>query len=221
MPRSCVGLGFDSSENSTIFIGFVPGTNELWDLPPLDKCPLIAAPKVLDADKVANKGAAIDALVQEAVNRKMVGRAKTKRGLKSLECLQMLDQQLDLLFKSSLHHLGATQPWYKGAGDPHVPASVAPSHNGGAPNMITLVTDQGSDICMAVQAMQWAGCRLMWLMDHNHRDDNDAKTVGASLNLSIEVLGKCAIGPYGMGLWHKAIVESATLLEEDHNSVAQ
>ena len=72
-----------------------------------------------------------------------------------------------------------------------------------------------------MQAIRWMGIRVIWHPDHNHRDHNDLNTAGATLRLPIEVLGRCATGPFKTGLWHKALLDAANRLMEDEDMLAE
>ena len=82
-----------------------------------------------------------------------------------------------------------------------------------------LVTDQDRSVALASGTLRWLGCRLVHHVDFNHRDDNDASVVPNSLQTTLNVLGKCATGPFGQGKWRKYVVESARILSDDESAV--
>ena len=210
--RSSIGFSLDGADNMNVFIAFVPGTNEIWDMPILEKSAIAPTSGAEDVGEMnATISGAVDSLLSMAADRALAKPVRTKRGLRSLELVHMIDQQYELLFKCNLHACGALNKWMLNAGTPDVDSCASPVR-GDSPNMISLVSDQGFDIVFAVQALKWAGVRCVWIPDHNHRDDNDAKASGASVRIPIEMIGKCAVGPFGMGLWHKSVLEVASRL---------
>ena len=204
----------------TIFIGFIPGATLVYDLPPLAKNVIIPANAQVPDTLMDSENGNLDDLLSLERKRKLGGSVETQRGARSYELLRMLEQQLRFLYKCNFNNLGATQEWFPIFGISNVHMEPGPT-NMHLPRMISLVSDQGSEIVLAIQALKWSGVRCHWTPDHNHRDDNDIKAAGAPIRMAMDVLSKCAIGPFKLGLWHKAICDAAEKLMNDRGALEE
>ena len=88
-------------------------------------------------------------------------------------------------------------------------------------NILVVVSDQDLVIGQACQVLKWSGIRLASFPDFNHRDSNDAALVPPTFRVIVEVLGKCATGPFGQGFWRKSVIEAGNMLLRDDNCLAR
>ena len=212
--RQCAGFAFDSGENMTVFQGFHPGSPVCFDLAPVEKSALIPSQMTVPPHDLVENLETVQDIVNQAAESRARHSASTQRGGKSLELVKMLAHQLRFLYDGSLDDCASMEPWYHSVGVPFLQQRKKVV-GGRTPSMLCLTSDQGGDIVMGVQAMKWIGIRCFWTPDHNHRDHNDLKACGAPLLLPIEVLGRCVIGPYNLGLWHRAISSASEHLLEN------
>ena len=124
----------------------------------------------------STKAKAMCHLMQESLKLSKRPACKNKRGLRSIELLRMIDQQLVLLFGSKLDIFGSKCKWFKNGGFPSITMSSANPRviTGARPSVLSLVTDQGADIGLCTQQCQCLGLRFVNFYDSNHRDDNDS-----------------------------------------------
>ena len=125
--------------------------------------------------------------------------------------------------ESDFSHFASRFPWFPRSGSPRLVAKADddPSKNSANANILVVVSDQDLVIGQARQAMRWSGIRTVSFPDFNHRDSNDAALVPPIFRVIIEVLGKCATGPFGQGYWRKSVTEAANLLLRDDNCLAR
>ena len=106
------GLSFDSADNMTIFIGYIPGANLIYDLPPLRPPRLelvrdtVGAP---DLDPATLEWA--EQRLTQGMLFSQANQARARRGVKSRELLTMLEQQLKLLFNASFSQFCSEEEW--------------------------------------------------------------------------------------------------------------
>ena len=216
--RASIGFTCDTAENVTVFGAFIPGSNAYLDLPCIPKASLpdtgyIHEPKT---KVTGSQDESFERLLDPGVNVAKTA-VKSKRGYRSIELLRLICQQMKLMFGVSLETFFAKEEWYHKSRMGFYLKSTKPYDEPGL-NIMSLTADQGNDIVMACQLSRHVGLRLVYVPDHNHRDNNDANFTSPSVSLCIELIGKVANGPFGQGAWFSSILETAQLLVEDEPS---
>ena len=215
--KTCLGISFDSADEITIFIGFNGQSGAVWDLPCIAKAMM---PIELSADckeEMDESGIELQrgAALKEKIGKIVVPKVNRQaRGVQSTEIICNIEQQVRLIYGAGYEMFAPQRPWLKHAGV----VGMKRAEGGGAackPDTLVLVTDQDRPLALATGTLRWLGCRIVHLCDFNHRDDNDANVVPNSLKTTLNVLGKCATGPFGTGKWRKYVVESAHILSAD------
>ena len=212
---SALGLAFDSADNVTLFVAFLPGTCTIWDLPPIEKCTLpIGEQEQAEPAGGSARDDDLRGLVAEGLNLRAPKSTPTsKRGLKSIELLQMIEQQVRMLYKCTFMQFAHQAHWHVATGGPLVTLSPS-APNPDLPRTLVIVTDQGGDIQLTCALLKHIGIRCIPIADHNHRDDNDAKCT-TELRIAIEMISKCTYGPYHTGVWFKSMNEAAACILAD------
>lgn len=219
--KRAFGMGLDTAEGITAFIGYVPGSNASLDLPCISKA---ALPDVGTTEPSAKRqGKKLEGTYDEIVAitaPKAEKRATAVRGYRSIELLRLVCQQLKLVLGKDISEFFATEQWWPKVGKAPL-RKVEENLQGHKLNMLSLCSDQGSEILMAVQLSQWLGVRMSLIPDHNHRDNNDSNFAEPSTCMCIELIGKITNGPYGRGAWFKSIQETIAVLEPDEETCAK
>ena len=201
-----------------VFVAFLPGSNVSLDLPCIPKSSLpdtgYVEPPSNNPRKAPRKS--LESIISTG-GQLRAKKPATKRGYRSIELLRLLCQQLRFLMGLSLENFFSRCPWPTTAGPAPLRASldVLSSEE---PDLLSLTTDQGTDVCLAAQKSRWLGIRIVHIPDHNHRDNNDGAILNSSGEMCIDILGKIVNGPYGRGAWFKSIKETVSVLLKDEPS---
>ena len=221
MKSTTVGFAFDSAEEITIFIGFECRSGLVWDMPPVEKAtlPIDLPPPLQDpasSEAVREPGGAT--LKQKIGKIEVTKTNKSARGSAATETLCTIEQQVHFLFEEGFKLFAPKTEWFQLAGPPALNRNPGPASKD-VPDTLVLVSDQDRSLALAIGTMRWIGGRVVHHCDFNHRDDNDAKVAPNALKMALNVLGRCATGPFGAGKWRKYVVESASILSADHQAM--
>ena len=216
LAPSVFGLTFDGAEGVTSYVGFVPGDSVIFDLPIIEKA---MVPQKDKAENATKEKDATDNITNAREELKFgltdifKQQSQASHGVRAVEHVSTIEQQVAFLFGVDLGTFASSATWYPLAGSPKLEAVDEDVPE--SPSCLVLVSDQELAIGQAVQMMKWCGVKLCHFPDFNHRDSNDAAMVKPLFRLAIEMIGKCATGPFGQGTWRKSVCEAAGMLLTD------
>ena len=221
---SSIGLSFDACDGVVLFVAFQPGKSVTWDLPPLEKK---ALPNTRALAQMENLPLSADGDVAAEANNEIkrgivdLGRATQPKGAHTIELMQMIEQQIYLLYGATYSQFSARSAWFPEVGEPPLSMCGDNGANGCAlPSTLVFVSDQGGDIQLMSALLKHCGVRVVTHADHNHRDNNDAAPT-THLRMAIEMVAKCTQGPFMTGIWFKSLKESARLLQSDQHMLTK
>ena len=219
-----LGISYDAWKGFVACMGFVPGSDSVFDLP-MVKPPALGAPPVPPATGPGAESSTVDAFLSSTRPVSQVKRPQSAGDNIATFTVARLIQHQFVVCGASWERFYPRFPWHSYVTPPSpFPSVPRPLPGVGVPYdpapILALVSDQGSDCLKAAAAAKHIGVRVFIQNDPNHRDSRDAiNSVPFFVSVAINLIASAPTGPYGTALWNDAIKEAASLLRQDSVSM--